>query len=87
VRPVQSPFLSAFEMSQTNIFVNDKKEACLADFGIARALECSGFTTIGKGSYRWMARELVDDDSAHFNPRPTLATDVWAFAMCGLEVQ
>jgi serine/threonine protein kinase len=35
-----------------NILVNDNGQACLTDFGHARALECSGFTSICGGSCR-----------------------------------
>ena len=70
--------------------MNDKHEACLADFGLSRVLGESGFTTksVG-GTSRWMAWELI----ASFNedeenvPQVTAASDVWAFAMTVLEVR
>jgi serine/threonine protein kinase len=65
---------------QKNILINDNGEACITDFGVARAVECSGFTTIA-GSYRWMAPEFFDEISSL-----TTAVDVWAFAMTVLEV-
>jgi serine/threonine protein kinase len=71
---------------QGNILVDDEHVACVTDFGVSRALECSGFTTSGQGSSRWMAPELFDHESPFYNPRITMATDIWAFSMCALEV-
>jgi len=70
--------------------VNDEHEASIADFGLARILEATGFTTksVG-GTCRWMAYELIapsDNDEDESVPRVTLATDIWAFGMTALEV-
>lgn len=83
-----SPFIHS---SQANILVNDKLEASISDFGLARIPMQSGFTTkAAGGTYRWLAHELVfpDDDDSDEEPvlQATTATDVWAFAMTILEV-
>jgi serine/threonine protein kinase len=70
--------------------VNDKREACICDFGLSRILEVTGFTTksVG-GTCRWMAQELIapDDDEEESIPRVTTESDVWAFAMTVIEVK
>jgi serine/threonine protein kinase len=74
---------------QTNILVNDKHEACLADFGLSRVLGESGFTTTSVGgTSRWMACELIMSSNEEGNvPQVTAASDVWAFSMTVLEVR
>jgi serine/threonine protein kinase len=71
--------------------VNDEGEACITDFGLARILEASGFTTksVG-GTCRWMAYELIapsDEEEEEVIPQVTVATDIWAFGMTVLEVR
>jgi serine/threonine protein kinase len=77
------------QFRQSNILVNDKNEASIADFGLSRILETSGFTTKSiAGTSRWMACELIapeEEDEDH-PPELTKATDVWAFAMTVIEV-
>lgn len=69
--------------------MNDEHEACLTDFGLARILETSGFTTksVG-GTCRWMAYELIAPcyDDEECIPQVTVSTDIWAFGMTALEV-
>jgi serine/threonine protein kinase len=73
--------------SKTNILVNDKGEALLCDFGLARLLEYSGCTTDNiVGTARWMAPELIVSGPVLKLPQVTTCTDVWAFAMTALEV-
>jgi serine/threonine protein kinase len=69
--------------------VNDDHDACLTDFGLARTLETSGFTTESVcGTCRWMAYELIApcEEEEESVPRVTVATDIWAFGMTVLEV-
>jgi serine/threonine protein kinase len=68
--------------------VNDKSTACIADFGLARVLGESGFTTktVG-GTWRWMAYELVGLDEEESIPQVTMESDIWAFGMTVLEVR
>ena len=70
--------------------MNDEHKACIADFGLARILGETGFTTksIG-GTCRWIAYELVDlsDEEEECVPQVTMESDVWAFGMTVLEVR
>ncbi|EGN92739.1 hypothetical protein SERLA73DRAFT_79310 [Serpula lacrymans var. lacrymans S7.3] len=89
----QHPSIIHADIKAANVLVNDRYEACLADFGLSRMLETSGFTTttIG-GTSRWMAHELIilpddyDDTEQNTSLLYTTATDVWAFAMTVLEI-
>ena len=69
--------------------MNDEHDACIADFGLSRILEVSGFTTQSvNGTYRWMACELlVYELLGRGVPRITAASDTWAFGMTVLEVR
>jgi len=68
-----------------NIFINDKYEANLGDFGQARILHMPGFTTkTSQATWRYWAPEMMGDDDAI--QRVTTATDVYAFAMTVVEI-
>jgi serine/threonine protein kinase len=69
--------------------VNDEHTACIADFGLARILGESGFTTKSvSGTWRWMAFELIEfSDEEESIPPVTFESDVWAFGMTVLEVR
>jgi len=77
------------DMKSVNILVNDEHKACIADFGLARILGETGFTTksIG-GTCRWIAYELIDlsDEEEECVPQVTMESDVWAFGMTVLEI-
>ena len=75
--------------SQRNIFISDKGEVCIADFGLSRELEVSGCTTefVG-GTTRWMAHELLSYEyDGGDELLITVASDTWAFGMTVLEVR
>ncbi|TDL16125.1 kinase-like protein [Rickenella mellea] len=83
------------DLKGSNILINDDGEACLTDFGLARVLQSSGFTTKTiAGTVRWMAMELVApdvDDEKYSNDDDltiplTEPTDVWALGMTILEI-
>jgi len=76
------------DIKPKNILVNDKHDACITDFGLSRILDVSGFTTqTVKGTYRWMAYELLAYELlGRAVPRITAASDIWAFGMTVLEV-
>ena len=63
----------------------------MADFGLSRTLQKTGFTTpgLGVGTLLYMAPELMPrtDDEDEPSPRVTQETDVWAFSMTVLEVR
>jgi len=77
------------DMKSVNILVDDEHNACIADFGLARILGETGFTTksVG-GTCRWMAYELVElsDEEEECVPQVTMESDVWAFGMTVLEI-
>ena len=78
--------------SQSNILISDKGEVCIADFGLSRELEVSGFKTeFVRGTTRWMAHELLSYEYHGGNVPPvpvtTAASDTWAFGMTVLEVR
>jgi hypothetical protein len=61
---------------QTNILVDKRRVAVLADFGVAKILEIPGTTTV-RGTPDFMAPERL-----HFNPcPPTKMSDVYSFAL------
>jgi serine/threonine protein kinase len=68
---------------QSNILIKDDGEAALADFGLSRILEVSGFTTKISGTWRYMALELLGEGA----PRVTAESDIWALAMTVVEVR
>jgi serine/threonine protein kinase len=71
---------------QGNILINSQRQACLADFGIATALQDSHTGTATgdafAGTVRWMAAELLRlDGQGPMTDYPTLKTDIWAVGM------
>ena len=75
------------------MLVDDDGKPLICDFGRSRILEQSGFTTVfAGGAARYMAPELfgpedADIESANsFVPIITKRSDVYSFAMVGLEV-
>jgi len=70
---------------QSNVLINDKLEASLADFGTAIILQKSGFTTrTTAGTWRFMAPELMEAEEVHM--KVSKATDMYAVAMTYVEV-
>jgi len=70
-----------------NILVNAKGEACICDFGMAKAIEDitenpASATLTKAGSARWLAPELIENEEV---TSPTQATDIYSFAMAMLE--
>ncbi|KAF9243234.1 kinase-like domain-containing protein [Melanogaster broomeanus] len=69
----------------------DIKPAVLADFGLSRVLEVTGFTTNDTpGTLRYMAPELLIGEPApgttSVSIRTSTAADVWAFAITATEI-
>ncbi|KZV89779.1 kinase-like protein, partial [Exidia glandulosa HHB12029] len=68
-----------------NVLVADDGTARVCDFGVSVMLEEHSTSTQQssiKGTCRWMAPELFDDDDA----RHTFQSDLWAFGCLILEV-
>jgi len=79
--------------AQNNVLVDDHGNPLICDFGRSRILEQSGFTTsFASGTTRYMAPELfgledADEESADYSaPVATKPSDVYSFAMVGIEV-
>jgi serine/threonine protein kinase len=71
--------------------INDNERACLADFGLASIIadKLSGYYTssLGGGTCRWMAPELLDPEKFHFDKStPTIESDIFAVGMVIYEV-
>jgi len=70
-----------------NILINDIGDANLCDYGLSRILEVSGFTTkTQSATWRYVAPELFQLDEGKGDPRVTVETDSWAFAMTVIEI-
>jgi serine/threonine protein kinase len=73
------------DIKASNILINENLEATIIDFGLARILQESGFTTAtSKGTWRFWAPEIMNDE--HGIQRVTTATDVYAFAMTVIQI-
>jgi serine/threonine protein kinase len=76
--------------NKANILITDEFRACLADFGLALAMESQALSTSSAGSsrgtLRWLAPEILD--SSRKPERQSLLTkrDIYAFACTILEV-
>jgi len=53
-------FIIHGDVKPSNILVNDNGEASIADFGISRVLDTTGFTTMASGTLRYMSPELLE---------------------------
>ncbi|KAG1778052.1 kinase-like domain-containing protein [Suillus placidus] len=77
------------DLKPTNILIDDAGNAMLADFGHSRILEASGSTTSTVTipcTFRYMAPELNIPENPNITPTLTIASDVWAAGMTGLEI-
>ncbi|KAJ3572116.1 hypothetical protein NP233_g3310 [Leucocoprinus birnbaumii] len=71
------------DIKASNIMVTDCGEARLTDFGVAKMLSVSGYTTTSMGgTCRWMSPEILEEH----DPSPTFSSDIWAFGMTILQV-
>lgn len=77
--------------TQANILVNDKCHAVLADFGLIAVIPTNSFrltmTTVGAGTVRWMAPELLNPEAYNFTHcKPSKESDMYALGMVIYEV-
>ncbi|KZV87337.1 kinase-like protein, partial [Exidia glandulosa HHB12029] len=70
------------DLKGVNILVCDDGVACIADFGVSAVLaQYPAQNATPAGTFRWMAPELLQDDS-----RVTWASDMWAYGCVIMEV-
>jgi len=76
------------DLKPNNILVDDAGNACLTDFGRAKVLGESGFTTdLCAGAAAYMAPELLpQSDEEKLSRFITPSADIYAFAMLAFEI-
>jgi serine/threonine protein kinase len=78
----------AHQLVQRNVLIDDRQNACLADFGLSTVVtdETLGFTrttsTVSGLTTRWASPELLEDDAHH----QSCHGDLWAFGCVCYEV-
>ena len=78
-------------MEQSNILVDSRGTARLADFGLLTMADLSthplSVTAVSSvGTFRWMSPELLDPSRSSSNGRPTRESDCYALGMVIYEV-
>ncbi|KAJ7126093.1 kinase-like domain-containing protein, partial [Mycena epipterygia] len=78
------------DMKGANILINDGGQACLADFGLALAIESQAFSTSSAGStrgtLRWLAPEILDSSRKNERQALLIKRDIYAFGCTILEL-
>lgn len=73
-----------------NILVDEDGIPKIADFGLSRVKDLratlTGSSSIGGGSLRWQAPELIDPKTFGGTGKQTCASDIYAFGSTCLEV-
>ncbi|EIN06484.1 kinase-like protein, partial [Punctularia strigosozonata HHB-11173 SS5] len=86
---LHSQFIIHGDLRGANILISEGHHALLADFGLvswANSTATLGATD-GRGSYRWMAQELLESSSQDESSfRRTVATDIYSLACVFLEI-
>uniref|UniRef100_A0A0W0FW06 Protein kinase domain-containing protein n=1 Tax=Moniliophthora roreri TaxID=221103 RepID=A0A0W0FW06_MONRR len=81
------PLVVHGDIRGANVLVTNDLHCCLADFGLAVAVESQAITSSShgiRGSVRWLAPEMIDPSS--FVGADASARDVFAFACTVLEI-
>jgi serine/threonine protein kinase len=76
-------------MYKANVLITDDGTACLADFGLALAVESQVLSTTSRGSrgtLRWLAPEFIESSRKEERKSGGTKRDVYAFACTVLEV-
>ncbi|EQC41337.1 TKL protein kinase [Saprolegnia diclina VS20] len=68
------------DLKSRNVLVDSLKGAKLCDFGVARLASSHDTMTVGVGTYRWMAPEVLSENQY------TVAADVFSFGMVLSEI-
>ncbi|KAF7325256.1 G-protein alpha subunit [Mycena venus] len=76
------------DIKGANILIDDGGQACLADFGLALAVESQAFDTSAgnRGTLRWLAPEILDSSRKAERQASLTKRDIYAFGCTILEV-
>ncbi|KAJ7866492.1 kinase-like domain-containing protein, partial [Mycena leptocephala] len=78
------------DIKGANILIDDGGKACLADFGLALAVESQALSTSSAGStrgtLRWLAPEILDSSRKAERQASLTKRDIYAFGCTILEV-
>ncbi|KAJ6449846.1 kinase-like domain-containing protein, partial [Mycena sanguinolenta] len=78
------------DIKGVNILIDDSGQACLADFGLALAVESHAFSTSSAGSTRgtlpWLAPEILDSSRKAERLASPTKRDIYALGCTILEV-
>jgi len=76
------------DLKVDNVLISDQHRAQITDFGIARILDVSGYTTMTRRNIRYTAPELMsislDEDAP--DERPTLQSDIFSLGILLLQL-
>ncbi|OQS00473.1 protein kinase [Achlya hypogyna] len=63
------------DLKSRNVLVDSRAGTKLTDFGVARHVSCHNTMTVGVGTYRWMAPEVLSENQY------TVAADIYSLGM------
>ncbi|KAH7890108.1 kinase-like domain-containing protein [Phlebopus sp. FC_14] len=81
------------DIKPANVLIDNDRKVLVADFGLSRVLEVTGYTTRSTpGTVRYMSPELLNPPQSESDStsgpiiRTTKPADVWAFAVAATEI-